>query len=68
MNEAKDFPSWSSSSVERDNINQSLKNTAERKESHEQIATSDEIPASERSHPARGVGVLREGGIETALQ
>ena len=38
MNEAKDFPSWSSSSVERDNINQSLKNTAERKESHQQIA------------------------------
>ena len=61
MNEAKDFPSWSSSSIEKD-INQSLKNTAERKESHEQIADSDEIPASERSHPARGVGVLREGG------
>ena len=29
---------------------------------------SDEIPASERSHPARGVGVLREGGTEIALQ
>ena len=61
MNEAKDFPSWSSSSIEKD-INQPLKNTAEGKESHEQIADSDEIPASERSHPARGVGVLREGG------